>query len=546
MFGPKIISEERYFYNSSIATLGRMSDKDEVLNESFEPISEQKERETLIKIWGNGTFSHGENGEIGDVSPAVFEFFGLHLGNDSNVVLPRKEEKKPVDKTTDQTSNQGFEAGSTTTEVKSEIKKVKSKEEEKLEEDISAIKRWYENPTETLKLVREPKEYIGSFVLNNINWEHEGLTYSLASKVLGERRNIFIEGQSVSGTGIIKIDRSLETYQLLRALYYYSFNKGWDFENGDEQYIRAKAWLIKHRRELVGVIKNEVLGEQDIDYIAVKAAIVYLLVKGRITTLDVKTIIKELFAFKKTSGECIKKEQKWLDVESRMDDVCDEIFDLINIRFRAFVGSSNDGAYFFVDGERLNAVVKKVLDDGIVSDLKIKGTLPNDALAVNALKLLNVFSEAKDELIDEERQFTKDAKKKLTTWLGEDINESIINKTNMEMIRYLRFIKDDCNLPYEDISLKILYDDLFTSHLLDLINSSNKVTTSSSIDEVFLLLAKLDTEALAKYIEAFEAFGKLLTEKNNYFSSNIDKSLEQKATKIKEVIKTSLDSVSNM
>ena len=116
----------------------------------------------------------------------------------------------------------------------------------------------------------------------------------------------------------------------------------------------------------------------------------------------------------------------------------------------------------------------------------------------------------------------------------------------MEMIRYLRFIKDDCNLPYEDISLKILYDNLFTSHLLDLINSSNKVTTSSSIDEVFLLLAKLDTEALAKYIEAFEAFGKLLTEKNNYFSSNIDKSLEQKATKIKEVIKTSLDSVSNM
>ena len=543
-FGPKIISEERNFHNASIVTLGRMEEKDEVLNENFDPISEQKEREILIKIWGNGTFSRGANGEIGDVPPTLFEFFGLHLGASATSVLVSADDNKENDNIN--AIGKAEENASIEHNRKEiEVQKKKSRQEEKLEDDISQIKRWYDDPAVKLKIIREPKEYICKYILENINWEHEGLSYNLVSKVLNAR-NIYIEGQNVSGNGIIKIDRNLESYQLFRALYNYNFYKGWDYENGDEQFVSAKAWLINHRKELVSIIKKEIAGEQDIDYIVVKSAMVYLLVKGKISSFDKKNVIKALFSLNRKSKSFALKSDKWSSIDSRMDDNSDVIMDLLNIRFRTYIGSSNESSYFYIDETRLSSVVEKVLEEGIISDFVIKGVLPNDALIVEALKLLSVFAESKDDIMNEELEVAKNSKRKLEQWLGNDIDEKIVNKTNMEMLRYLKFIRNDCNLPYEDVSLKVIYDDSFSMELLKLVRSLNKISRTKSCDDVFLLLAKLNTETLKKYVCAFEAFEKLMSEKNSIFTSNIDRSLDQKATRIKEGIKASLDSVSNM
>ncbi len=549
VFGTKIICEERNFYNASIATLGKMSEKDEERNEHFEPISEQKARETLVKVWGNGTFLQDHNGEIGGVHPSVFEFFGLHI----DAVVPVNDQHDGIPNNTENDKSKNIE-NPLPDKNSQKSPKTKSKEEQKLEEDLIAIKRWSDDPSESLKLVREPKEYIGKFILNNINWEHEGLNYNLVAKILSERSNIYIEGQSVSGKGIIKIDRNNDSYKLLRALYNYSFNKGWDYENGDEQYISARAWLINHRKELISIIKREILGDQDIDYIVVKAAIVSLLVKGKIEKLDEGDVIRQLFTLNEEVKKSITKGQKWLDVEKRIDYSNDVIFDLLYIRFRDYVGSThansiNNGKkpqYVFVDAQRVESNVREVLEDGVLSDVKIDGILSNDASVVNALKVLNLFSEVKNELVDEEWQFAKSSRQKFIQWLGDSIDEAIVNRTNMEMVHYLKFVKNDCNLPYEDVSLKVIYDDLFTDNLLQLVRSVNKVSLAKSDNEAFLLLAKMDTEALKKYINAFEAFSKLISEKNNIFASNIDKSLDQKATKIKEAIKASLDGVNNM
>ena len=89
-----------------------------------------------------------------------------------------------------------------------------------------------------------------------INWEVEGVSPLLLKQLL-TLSNVHIQGQNVQIKDGFIMERNEETYYFLLGLISWKYlgERSWDFQNSEEYVLRLTDYIIKHKGEIIELIK---------------------------------------------------------------------------------------------------------------------------------------------------------------------------------------------------------------------------------------------------------------------------------------------------
>lgn len=507
--GIKLINSEMNFRNESISSLGMFAtEKDSAANDVNLP-EESEKRGVLLKVWGDKSFKKDLNGNLGAVDKEIFEFFGVAVLDDiSNEVV--ETPTKNHDTGTKQPKEPNANAV--------------------LNEKLLNIEQWGNGSCNEFKLHREARECVGKFLLRTINWDKEDIPYDIANSVLKELSAIYIEGQPVSGNGIIQIERNNESVRLLKALFSQNNlakGKGWDYSSGSEDQVFANAWLLKHKREVVKRVRSASLGNVDIEYACIKACLCEKLLNGEFGIKSSHKYLEDIFR-PTTLSNASEKGEKWCSLREEVGKNRDSLSEMLSVLFRTVIGESDvkNSKYVYIDAVKVLSVVDKVTNEGILSkpgkmvDISLEGR-PGGILS--ALKL---FFNNVDECYDEELMLYNRAKSKLTPLFGEKISETIVKSTFSKIYEYLQFIRNDINRPFDPSEFKML-DVENTKEFLGLVKNVSEMSKENDKEKCMIIMSTHNTQKMSKYMSSFLKFEQFMQERNSNFNADIDKKIDK-------------------
>lgn len=520
-YGIKIINSERNFFNESISTLGMFATSaDSAANDVNIP-DESEKRGILLKVWGNKTFKKDDRGNLGGIDKEIFEFFNVKLLGEISSKAPAKG-PQPAPPT---------RAVVDTNDV--------------LNSKLSNIEQWGGGNITEFKLHREARELVGRFILRTINWEKEEVQFDIANSVLKEISAIFIEGQPVSGNGIIQIERCNESVRLLKALFSQSHlakGRGWDYENGAEEQIFANTWLFKNKKDIVARVKKAALGNVDIEYICVKASLCQKILDGDFLNTTPEKTLESLFR-PVTDHEVYEKGDKWVALAKAYKGHEDAISELLSISYRAVIGESDvkNSKYVYIDAAKALEVINQINDEGLLFSPKKVSDIRLDGRPGSVLSALKVFYDQIDDVYDEELMLGNRYKNKIVSLLGDKPSEIVVKNTLTKVYEYLRFIKDEIKRPFDPNEFRILDTDN-ARELYALVLSLMTILKEESKANKLIMLSTHNTKKMARYIVAFDGFVRFVSERNESFKLSIDLETDRLISQKHKAIITAVES----
>ena len=203
--------------------------------------SDRRRAKVLLQFWGNATATSAGDA-IGMVSTRFLADIGLSkftgIGGAAvageSAAAGKAEEK----------------------EAKEVLDDADKKRQKNLQDRISDINEWIVSGT-TLNYSADYRKWVREFLQESINWQSDGIPAYVAGKRLNDPSAVYIEGQKETTTkekAVIVLERDRETKNLLIALIYRYYSKGWGFKSGLYFQLRTVSWLEKNRAQIVSAV----------------------------------------------------------------------------------------------------------------------------------------------------------------------------------------------------------------------------------------------------------------------------------------------------
>ncbi len=486
-------------------------------------------REFLYQVWGNRTFRPYEGGLLGGVTDEVLEDFkvenagkkGEKPGPDPEppVVIPPQPPQPVV--------NPHYLSR------------------------LKAIQDWYTGVNKEYVSHKDARELLSAFILKNINWELEGIPYTFAKEFIGKIQNIDIEGQTAPGTGKIKIKRDEQSGQMLIALLTQNNNpkdlkNSWNFEEGPEQEIFAKTWLLLNKKRILNVVREELFKEQAVEQMVVDAKVAKLISLGMIDTWETERMLDSV-----VRGDVIdahitlhRTNDKWTNISSYFTNKSAIIRSVFDAFYINTVGVTRPDStvvkYIIIDALDLMRRIDQAKIN-LTSRLKENIIQCADERISEANNAVVFFKQNIGDCTADILSFSKKELHSFAEWLGNDPTEVSIRKTIDNMVSYLKFIKTEVGFNYPPDMIEILTDIESVRAINGFLKDMRMLGSATQSFELQVLCGTLNTETIKKYSNAFTRFEEYMDEKTEFFSGKIDLSLNKKISTVENEIKETID-----
>lgn len=494
-------------------------------------------RELLYQIWGNRTFQIDENGDLAGVPEEVLKVF--KVDKDGTVEIIEKEGDK-IDGTANDKKTRN-----TSTEFSSSRKKDTS-----FEARIKKIFDWQDGTKKEFDDHKDARELVAKFIMKNINWEMEDIPYTYAQAYISKTQNYDIEGQTVASTGKIKLERNKSTGKMLVALFNQNNHKNsknaWNYEQGPEDEVFAKSWLLQNKNRIISIVKEEVMCGEDLAQLAVDARVASLVSTGLIKTWETEKMLDVIVRADILSDykPMHKDTEKWSNLNNYFENNADTIKKGFDLMYLNTVGitRADSGNVKYVITDVLDLFEKIEKAKKRFSTNRSRRVIKSFDDRVNELsKATSFYQNNVNECIVEMTSSASKYRRQLVEWLGEKATDTHVNKTIEKMSEYLDFIKKEIKHNYSPKMIEVLEEHQSAREIVKLMNELKIIVSVKDNFELSILCGSLESKKLANLIGAFSEFETFMKEKTKLFSSKIDSSLDRKITNIENEICSKID-----
>ena len=494
--GKELISKE---INFMAAGMGLLRWNDDSASDRANAATEYQrvERGILIKVWGNGIYKDAD-GKFGGVDDEVYELFGVKKPQGTTITI------EPVD-----------------VQLEPPIQPKEDPKYIELQEDRAAVREWAMESSKFLYIDRKARSLIRNFILENINWEREGIPVSVptglfAKNILG---HVCIEGKEEDAKGFI-VRKSPDSERCLLALLARDYNStkglhGWNYEGGEQDQIYAFTWLKKNKADILKYVKNAASVSVQTQKAIIRARLIIGILQGTVSSLNNETLLCSLFTKKKfvmyTSNE------NWNQNVETMRNVSEGVYKLMNDYFRNTIGSysAENAKFVFLDAVALLGVIDEVLDKGILStnDSTVKNVL--NSVVVDIVNATNTFASNCNSAITIETHRAKEWIETSKATFGETHDTEIIKKTLSGITDYAIFARNKMkiNLNLKDYSMSD--DEIPEQSIKDIDTYAQGLSTSEDSVSSLVLIATNMSRKMNRYKNIIEKVTDLIKEVNN-------------------------------
>ncbi len=528
--GEHLIDNKRLLLSSEgISRIGGFIDTNDKMVFDAQKYADADRRELLYQIWGDRTFKLNSN-PLGGVTDEVLDLFNVAKVGESieNLTIDEKTPKpKPPTKEQQFVQDTSFE------------KRIKD------------IEDWADGIKDEFIPHKDARKQLSEFILKNINWEIEDIPYSIAESFIGKLQNYVIEGQTVEGNGPIFIERSPLTGRLFIALFTQDAQKNsknaWFFENGPEQEIIAKTWLLKNKNKIISIVRKNVFDGNDIKQLIVDARIAELISLGLVENQTNDELLEKV-----VRSDCLdlpqkeyRNDEKWGTLYTYFMSKGTDILSVFNLFYLNTVGitraDSGKVKYVIVDSVDLLDRIEKAKKDLVTNKVLLQMNSSDDRINMVA-NAVQFYKEKSSVCIADMNLFAQKHMEMFTSWLGDEPNEKTIKETISAMEEYLNFIKHDVGYSYPPQMISVLENkQSVTKELVQGIAKLKEITYSKNILDKAILCGTLNTGRINIISKAFSDFEIFMNEKTSVFISKIDLELNRKIEKTKEEIIDNID-----
>lgn len=511
----KIFESQKYFTNIALKSL-TSTRLPQAVSDALS--TESEKRKLFVRLWGYDFI----NNKVIDFTESELNVFGFSEHNQKkiDVKVPPKSEKMPI--------------------LQKEVQ-VRDKNAEKKERALNHLDEWAGGINPNFVQHKDVRQWIGNFILGNINWELEDILYSRAKDACNKLSFIKIEGQESSTEYGIEISRTPENADFIRAIIYWNYDgnrKSWKFESGLEQKIIAKAWLIKNKETIIDAIKRfSNLDQYSIEYIT-RAKFDIAVASGLISNLDVNDVSKVLIKEEVSADfNYNEKSENWQELFTATRKNKDEISMLFRETYYRTVGSSSvdNKNYAFVDIASLHIILNEVILDFKNGNDKKIPLFGEKSLEI-PIETINIYNNKKQGAVDYGDKVIRKAYSFFEEKFGEDVNKKSISECVMKANSYLNYVNSELNqaVPTEllqSLKTKEAHEQLCSLYLKcrDYIKAEDegtKIVILSSISEV----------NLEKYMNEIVSFEKFMKNVEDKYATNINTSTEKDISRRKDDI----------
>jgi len=548
------LDNESAFRNDSITSLNDFKKPVyTIINDTRVNGQDAKKRSLLLRIWGDATTEVRKN-TVGGLDKEVFDAFGIDMkleqfraysGSDVDDVpaepqIPKKEPAptNPEPVNTGETGTQS--AGGGKEDVYLIIRK--------------SIGQWAKDTEAKLAYAQELRRIVCTFIYGNMEWDVEEVPHSIVESYYNQIKYVNIEGQTgaTRSDGLL-IRRNRESEYLLYAMleYKYHGNNSWNFESGLDYYNIAKTWLLKHRNEILRLVTAPY--EATVPYQEVLLASVYCvkLFNGGINKATrPEDILIEMFNGKNDHSN--QHSDNWNSLYNEIIDILpsneiDEYPDRVCRLFSNVIGTAdvNDKKYIFVDAYKLLSALNSIIDSGwdLTKYAALYDKKNKQDYWFKAPQIVGIVSRNLNNLVSSELKMVKE----YTTYFNRKIpnytDPEQVEQTLLSVMQYLKYLTDKRNLSYVEKSIPTLCNNSSLKMVKDFVSEMtilDEIMKSESGHDRVNALARNPFDHSTCIYSELQYFDKLVKEKNEYFKSKIDVSVNEQIEKIRSYVQIEL------
>lgn len=241
---------------------------DSIENTNLTAIDKQRLK-VLFNIWGDGT-TEVKEGKIGGVPQEFLTYIGLGnfkgIESGGSVSVPQKPQENEND----------FEM----------VSQVHDQREVALKRKIEDIESWYEEK-KTLEYSSDYNKWVGSFVVQAIAWQDEGLPGDFVTQRLRSGSFVDIEDSKLftnQNKAVVILERNSEARTILMGLSLFDYYKNWEFDNAAYYQMIMVNWIEKNKQVFIRNLFGDSVGEKEHPVITWCIAAEYI--QGLITGVD--------------------------------------------------------------------------------------------------------------------------------------------------------------------------------------------------------------------------------------------------------------------
>lgn len=220
---------------------------DSVENTDFSD-SDKQRLKVLFSIWGDETTEAREN-MVGGVREEFLASIGLG-------------------------AFKGVEGGSSATPIKKPqaqvagtepVKPAQSQKEIALNRKKEDIESWFEEK-KTLEYSSDYNKWVGSFVVQSIAWQDEGLPGDFVTQRLRNGSFVDIEDSKLDtnqNKAVVILKRDSEARTILMGLSLFDYYKNWEFENAPYYQMVLINWVEKNKQTFINNLFGDSVGEKE-------------------------------------------------------------------------------------------------------------------------------------------------------------------------------------------------------------------------------------------------------------------------------------------
>ncbi len=415
-----------------------------------------------------------------------------------------------------------------------------SKEKSKKDKALNHIEEWEKNINPNFAIQKDMRDWIGKYILGQINWQLEGVLFSKADAVCKGLSFIEIEGHEGQGRAEFIIERNSENADFFRALVYWNYEgekKSWNFPGGMEEKIIAKAWLLKNKSAIIDAVKRFGKLDQVAEEYVVRAKVYSAIAKGALSSLDKQEVIEVLtHKIQNEKLPIANKSDEWKNLSSLISKYDETIDTLFKEYFFRAIGSSdvNKSPYIFVDKVYVEQMLMPVID-AINSGKDKPVTMFGNKKLEAPIEVINIFQQDKDKATASTERIISEAFPVYKSTFGENAGQSEIKNGVYKMQQYLEFVNHKTAVP--PYIIRHLEDTDTPNRLVNMMALMQKIESEKHIGYRIVEISNIDDKIIQTTCSEIKEFLKFLNEVDKKYASNINVNVEKDISARKKDIK---------
>ena len=513
--GDAFLTKESDFLNESISSLPTfISSDEEVKNSRIGGIDKEK-RGLLVRIWGDGTVA-SKNGLFGGVSKEILDTFKVSVPESGSEAGPEPvQEPGPEPGPGPEPKPQPKISAAKTPTVNPEQTRIEN-----------AVSDWFNSRSKAFANDLEMRGLISKFIYGNLNWDAEEIPRRIVETYVGEtNKYIFIEGNPNNNREGIVLERNEESQELFYSLikYKYEGKNSWNFKDGFEWFRIASTWLLKHKQDVLRLMKPPYAEQIEYEEVLIWALYTYKTYNGGFDISNKKsTLLKSLFSetIESSGVHC----EEWEDVKKEINKIEEPNKYVSNVlsHFSHGVGAAEAGEtkYTFINASKLLDIIKKIEDlEWSIKKVVVSGQdLKKLDTWTRPLRVISYSARKNDEAVKNECLMATKYLMYFKEAIGDCSNKKNVDEAFIRVEEYLRFLLGN-NLGFDRMRV-VNVQNLENSRVLSKgLERLKEIEKTDSMAEKISMLSQDPFTDIAPIYDDFMYVDKLISEKNKDFAA---------------------------